>query len=74
MNRYDDPPACRECGGYLGSAGEMCACGGVSQYRESRVASYGSVSRYAPDEGTTERRAMTWEDAMRQLRARYVEP
>jgi hypothetical protein len=65
MNPYDDPPACGDCGGYLGSAGEMCACGGVSQYNQRSC---------EPAEDTPERRALTWEDAMRQLRERYVAP
>jgi hypothetical protein len=66
MNPYDDPPSCRRCGGYLGSAGEMCACGGVSQYRESR-----SVLR-AVEEAAEERRGLSWEEAMAQLWRRYV--
>jgi hypothetical protein len=45
----------------------MCACGGVSQYRETRAAP-------AADEGTTEQRSLSWEAAMAELWRRYVEP
>jgi hypothetical protein len=66
VSPYDDPPACQRCGGYLASAGELCACGGSSQYREVRAVP-------APVEDTTERR-MTWAEAIAMLDRRYVEP
>jgi hypothetical protein len=64
---YDGPPMCRDCGGWLGSTSELCLCGGVSQYRSVQHADP------APEENrATERRALTWEDAMTELWRRYV--
>jgi hypothetical protein len=64
---YDGPPMCRDCGGWLGSTGEVCLCGGVSQYR--------SVQRADPapeEDRAAGRRTLTWEEAMAQLWERYV--
>jgi hypothetical protein len=34
MVDYDGPPACTRCGGRLEHSGEVCVCGGRSQYYE----------------------------------------
>lgn len=62
---YSGPPQCQGCGGRLMSDGEVCLCGGKSQYYER--AEDAPARRMAAAE-------LRWQRLMGELRDHYAGP